>query len=257
MLFHRPRTEGEGAVPRTVSALLAAVLLGGTAFGARAQDAPGSWQWSVAPYLWGLNSHIDSRFPDEPAGTAQFDGILDTFDGAFQLHAEGSNGTWGGFTDFTYLGLSGTRQLAGFHVDADFDMRLFELAATWHPGERRDAGFDLFAGLRYADFDLNAHLATRLIPDRIFDEHSSQTYSDLMVGARYSWPLSEHWAFTLRGDGSWGQTDGTRNASAVVRYRTRSGEWLLGYRYLRADLGGTNSTLVTANGPEIGYGFRF
>jgi len=104
---------------------------------------------------------------------------------------------------------------------------------------------------------LNARLATRLIPDRIFDEHSSKTYSDLMVGVRYSWPLSEHWAFALRGDGSWGQTDGTSNASAVVRYRTRSGEWLLGYRYLRADLGGTNSTRVTADGPEIGYGFRF
>jgi hypothetical protein len=235
----------------------AAIVLGGMACQAHAQDAPGAWQWVVAPYIWGLSSTIDSRFPDSPGGTSQFDGILDTLDGAFQLHAEGSNGRWGGFTDFTYLGLSGTRQVAGFHVDSDFDMRLFELAATWHPGSQRNAGFDLFGGLRYADFDLTARLANERIPDRIFDEKSSKSFSDFMLGARYAWPLSERWTLTLRGDGSWGQTNGTWNASAVFQYRTNSGEWLLGYRYLHADLGGINDTRITADGPEIGYGFRF
>ena len=216
------------------------------------------WQWTIAPYAWGISTRVDSRFSDAPGGQSRFDDILDTFDGGFQLHAEGLGGAWGGFADFTYLGLSDARERSGFHTETDFDTRLFELAALWHPEARRDVGLDLFAGLRYADFDFTARLfpANPQLP--VVDEHSAHTYSDLMLGARYTWALSERWRFTVRGDSSWGQTDGTWNASMVARYRMRTGEWLFGYRYLQADLGDHGDSIhVTVDGPEIGYGFRF
>jgi len=234
------------------------VLLAGAAcLPAQAQDA-GGWRWIVAPYAWGVSARADSNFSDAPAGQAQFDDILDTFDGGFQLHAEGQAGQWGGFADFTYLGLSDARERPGFHTETDFDTRLFELAALWHPGASPDSGADVFAGLRYADFDFTAKLVPTNAQLPVFDEHSANTYSDFMLGARYTWALSDRWGLTLRGDGSWGQTDGTWNASAVVRYRMQSGEWLFGYRYLRADLGNHGDSFrVTVDGPEIGYGFRF
>jgi len=223
---------------------------------AQAQDA--GWHWIVAPYIWGVSAHADTRFSDAPGGQSQFGDILSTFDGGFQLHAEGLSGQWGGFADFTYLGLSDARERPGFHTETDFDTRLFELAALWHPGERSDGGVDVFAGLRYADFDFTARLFPTNPQLPLFDEHASRTYSDFMLGARYTWALSDRWGLTVRGDGSWGQTDGTWNASAIVRYRMQSGEWLLGYRYLRADLGDHGDSFrVTVDGPEIGYAFRF
>ena len=238
---------------RGIAFLIAAACAGPVA----AEDATG-WQWTIAPYAWGISTRIDSQFADAPGGTSRFDDILDTFDGGFQLHAEGSQGTWGGFADFTYLGLSDTRERPAFATETDFDVRLFEAAATWHPSPTRDAGLDLFAGLRYADFDFTARLFPTNPQLPVFDEHSAQTYSDVMLGARYTWTWSDRWALTLRGDGSWGQTDGTWNAGAILRYRMQSGEWLLGYRYLRADLPDHGDSLrVTVDGPEIGYGFRF
>ena len=223
---------------------------------ARAES--GNWQWSVVPYAWGISTRIDSRFSDVGGGTTRFDDILDTFDGGFQVHVEGSDGEWGGFADFTYLGLSDARERAGLQTETDFDTRVFELAALWHPGTPRDVGLDLFGGLRYADFDFTARLspANPALPP--FDEHSGRHYSDLMLGARYTWALSQRWGLTVRGDSSWGQTDGTWNASAVLRYRTGNGEWLFGYRYLQADFSdGGDDLHVTVDGPEIGYGFRF
>src|SRR5690606_11102241 len=86
----------------------------------------------------------------------------------------------------------------------------------------------------------------------------SESYSDFMVGARYTWAFSERWGLTLRGDGSFGDTEGTWNASAVGQYRTRNGGWLFGYRYLSAEVkSGNSSTEITMSGPEVGYAFSF
>ena len=46
--------------------------------------------------------------------------------------------------------------------------------------------------------------------------------NDFMLGARYTWSLSERWGLTLRGDGSFGDTEGTWNTSAVAPKRTDS-----------------------------------
>ena len=63
-----------------------------------------------------------------------------------------------------------------------------------------------------------------------------ETFYDFMVGARYTWAFSDRWSLTLRGDGSWGDTEGTWNASVLGQYRTGNGSWAFGYRYLDVDL---------------------
>jgi hypothetical protein len=87
---------------------------------------------------------------------------------------------------------------------------------------------------------------------------SGDSYSDFMLGARYTWALSERWGLTLRGDGSWGDTDGTWNASAIANFRTEHGAWFFGYRYLDIEIEkGDASSHMTISGPGLGYGFRF
>lgn len=223
---------------------------------AQSDDA---WHWTVVPFAWLVGVQVEAKLNGAPGGESRFPNFLDTFDGAFQGHVEGMRGAWGGFTDFTYLGLSSGRDRPGFHSEADFDTRLFELAALWRPGAQRDTGVDVFAGLRYIDLDFTGRLFPTNPQLPYYDHHIGRSYSDFMVGARYTWALSDRWGLTVRADGSWGQTDGTWGVSGVVRYRTQNGEWLFGYRHLDAELGGGSGdgVMVDVDGPEIGYGFRF
>jgi hypothetical protein len=85
-----------------------------------------------------------------------------------------------------------------------------------------------------------------------------QTFTDFLLGARYSFALGERWGLTLRGDGSWGDTAGTWNASAIAQYRMGNGAWAFGYRYLDIDVEpGNDRVSVQLSGPIIGYAFRF
>ena len=203
------------------------------------------------------------RLDQPPLGGAStdtnFGNIIDKLDGAFQIHIEGQNEQWGMFTDFTYIGLADQHDRPRFHTQSDLDTRLFELAAVWSPGEDRYRGWDLFAGLRYIDVNLTVQFDPENPAFNTTKFDGGGTYSDFMVGARYTWAMSERWGLTLRGDGSFGDTEGTWNASAMANYRMKHGAWFLGYRYLSVKLQTRNhdNTDITMSGPIVGYGFIF
>lgn len=221
----------------------------------------GGWEWLVAPYGWAASIGTDLKTttpPSESSSDTNFGNVLDKLDGAFQIHVEGQGDRFGIFTDFTYLGLADTRDHPRFGIESDLDARLFELAGVWSPGDERYRGLDLFAGLRYIDVDLTVQLepANPAFPTVALD--GGDSFSDFMLGARYTWALAERWSLTLRGDGSFGDTDGTWNASTVVQYRTGNGAWAFGYRYLDAEFeAGGHRTNLSMSGLEIGYAFRF
>lgn len=234
-----------------------------TSLSAQAQTDDGdAWQWMVAPYAWGVSFDTDLQRTEPPAGGISndtgFDDVLDKFDGAFQVHAEGQGEHFGVFADFTYLGLADEQDRPRFRTETDLDARLFEIAGVWSPDDERYKGLDVFAGLRYIDVDMTVNFdpVDAAFATTVFD--GSQSFSDFMVGARYNWALSDRWGLTLRGDGSFGDTEGTWNTSAVANFRMKRGAWLFGYRYLSVEVetGGTNTEL-TMSGPMIGYGFIF
>ena len=219
------------------------------------------WEWLVAPYGWAASIGTDLQTttpPSESSSDTRFRDVVDKLDGAFQIHIEGQGERFGLFTDFTFIGLSDTRDHPRFDIESDLDARLFEFAGVWNPGEGRYRGLDLFAGLRYIDVDFATQLepANPIFPTIKVD--AGESFSDFMLGGRYTFALAERWSLTLRGDGSFGDTDGTWNASTVVQYRTDNGAWAFGYRYLDAEFeAGGHRTNLTMSGPEIGYAFRF
>jgi len=223
--------------------------------------AAGDWDWVVAPYLWSANINTDLRTPIPPPGAGSgenFNDLVDKLDGAFEIHIEGQGDKWGMFTDFTYLGLASDEERPAFDTESDLDVRLFELAAVWSPDEEKFSGLDVFAGLRRvdADFTVDFHPTNPIYPDSNFK--AGKSFNDFMLGARYTFPLSDRWKLTVRGDGSWGDTAGTWNASAVLGYATKNGAWGLGYRVLNGDFDNDNSDLqIRMSGFEVGYGFRF
>jgi hypothetical protein len=226
-------------------------------------QAGDGWDWIVAPYIWMVNIETDLNLDVAPPGGLDGDltypDILSDLDGAFEVHAEGQGDNFGMFADFTFLGLADERDFARFDSETDMDTRLFEAALVWSPGEERYRGLEIFGGLRYVDLDTTIELVPTdpAFETTTFDNGNS--YSDFMLGARYTFDWSDRWGLTLRGDGSFGQTEGTWNASAIANYKTDSGAWFFGYRYLTGELeSDAGRTLdVTLHGFMLGYGFRF
>ncbi len=228
---------------------------------AQAADDAG-WEWMVEPYGWLPSISTDLERTQPPEGglstDTRFDDLVDKIDGVFLIHAEGQNEHWGVFTDFIYLGLADDHDRPRFRTETDLDMRLFELAAVWSPGEGRYRGLDVFAGLRYIDVDLTAQLNPENPQFNTTSIDAGDSFNDFMVGARYTWALSERWGLTLRGDGSFGDTEGTWNTSAEAAFRMKHGAWLFGYRYLSIELQtGDNNTDIRFHGPMVGYAFIF
>lgn len=257
------RIHGLFALPRhaaLVCAIAASMFMAPLAHAA--EGGADGWDWMVAPYVWGMSFDSDLQRTEPPDGginsDISFDDVLSDFDGVFQAHIEGRTDHWGVFADFTYLGLAEEREYPRFRTESDLDARLFEVAAVWSPGDERGKGLDVFAGLRYIDLDMSVIFepTNPEFESTVFD--GSQSFNDFMLGARYTLALSDRWALTLRGDGSFGDTEGTWNASAVANYQMQRGAWLLGYRYLSVEVETDDSNIdMTMHGPVIGYGFQF
>jgi hypothetical protein len=223
--------------------------------------ASGDWEYVVAPYLWGagITTDLDWNTPPVSGGNdQQFTDLIDKLDGVFQIHGEAQGERWGMFGDFAFIGLAAGDERALFDTESDLDVRLAELAGVWSPSEGKFSGFEPFAGLRHVEVDFTTDFLPHnpALPDT--SVKLNRDYNDFMLGARYTWPLSDKWSLTLRGDGSWGDTDGTWGGSAMLGYRTGNGSWLMGYRILTGDFKNDNGDLeIRLSGFQVGYGFRF
>ncbi|AXK71774.1 hypothetical protein DWG18_05375 [Lysobacter sp. TY2-98] len=246
---------------RTAAVALVALPVAATPFSARAGEGD-PWTFNVTPYVWlaTVNADISDSGPP-PASVItdnEFDDVLDKFDGALFIHAEGQGDHFGALADFSYLGLSQERERPRLRSETDFDGRLLDLAGVWSPGDDRFNGWDLFAGLRYVDTDFTVSIIPTDTTLNTRSLKTSKSYSDFLYGARYSWKAGDRWDFSVRGDGSTGSTNGTWSASAIAQYHMNVGQWVFGYRYLDLDFGeGTVDGRITLNGPVVGYGFNF
>jgi hypothetical protein len=247
--------------PKTrLAAFAIALSVPATPFASHAAEG-NEWEWMVEPYAWVASIGTDMRTfspPTQADSDMSFSDIVDKLDGVFMGRVEGRNGRFGAFTDFIYLGLADSHQRPSMQTSTDLDARLFDAAFSVRIGDQRDAGLDLYGGVRYIDLDLT----TRFLPDnpglppRTLD--AGESYLDFLFGARYAWPLSDRWNLVARGDGSVGETDGTWSASLMTSLRMGNGAWLFGYRYMEADLANRNSEVaLDLSGPAVGYGFRF
>jgi hypothetical protein len=245
--------------PFRKAAIAAGLCLAGLSTQAQAAS---DWDWGVAPYVWMVTINTDLERTVPPAGgisnDTNFDGVLDKIDGGFLIHAEGQGDEFGVFSDFIFLGLADENEFPRFNTSSDLDARMFELAGVWSPGPERYHGFEVFAGLRYIDVDLAVEFDPIAAGPATTTFDGGKSYSDFMLGARYTAELSQRWSVVFRGDGSWGATEGSWNASAVAQFKMNHGAWLFGYRYFSVDFGDDNSeTTLELSGPEIGYAFAF
>lgn len=241
-----------------VTKVAAALLLVAPLAPAAAQESTG-WDWQLTPYFWAPSISTDLREDAPPVGSdTEFADIIDKIDGAFLGRAEGQGDSFGAFADLLFLSLSDDKQHTRSSTSSDLDATVYEMAAVWSPGQTRYRGIEVFGGLRYMDVDLKVGIdpIDPAFLSRSFE--ADRSYSDFMLGLRYRDDFSEKWGYSLRADGSWGDTEGSYNAIATLYRQTGNGEWSFGYRYFDTELRAFNSTVtLTLNGPVVGYTFRF
>lgn len=250
---------------------LLALALGSLPLAASAQDvaapeteaAPTAtsegWSWLVAPYIWATSVDTNLREDRPPAGNdAAFSDIISKIDMVLQLHAEGQGDRFGVFGDLTFLSLSDNGTHRNATSESSLDVSIIELAGVWNVEPTRYDGLDVFAGVRRLGIDAGIRIEPNDPSIPSFEPDVDVGLTDFMVGARYNTALSEHWGATFRLDGSTGDTDGTINASALLRYQRGKGSWIVGYRYMDIELGeGTRSLDLTLSGPVFAYSFGF
>lgn len=95
-------------------------------------------------------------------------------------------------------------------------------------------------------------------PSRTGNISIKKSFLDFMIGVRYRGSFNERGGYSVRGNGSWGGTEGTCSASAHASYRLNNGKWVFGYRYIVTDLNVLSPNLsLQLYSPIIGYTFKF
>ena len=246
--------------------ILAAAIL--TAPLAMAQAAEGdALTWAVTPYIFApsvsvdliTNPEIDFDTPTI-SNQSNFSDILDKIDMAFMGHVEAQGDGFGAFVDVMYIDLGDSKNFDKFYTNSDTSAIVLDVAGVWSPGDARYKGFELYAGLRYIDLDFEANLVPNDPLINRITVDAGDSYSDFLIGARYIGDFNPKWGYVLRADGSWGQTDGTYNLSALLTYKFTHGVLEGGYRLFDVGfpIGNNGGELdMTLNGVVVGYTFVF
>ncbi len=222
-------------------------------------------EWLVAPYIWYSSVTLDRTAGVGGSITAAE--LLDKSDAAGMIRIEAARGQWGISLDYVFLAVSEGVFLpspplpVSLDVAVELDVSIVELGGFYRPSGN-DSGVNYLFGIRNINTD-----QTLLVtpggggPTERFD--SDTTFTDVYLGARYLNRFSDRWDFTVRGDVSFGDTEGTFNFLASVGYRFNSTFALnLGYRHLKIefeddDSGVTVTTEIEMTGPLLGFVFRF
>ena len=246
-----------------IATLVASTCLSGTSAFAEISANKGL-SWSVTPYLWLSDTSVKSSINDNTIADTEikFRDVVDTVEMAFQGHVEGYGDHFGVFADITYISVADKSVQHDTTVDAEMDTGIYELAALYNlPGKGLE-GLSLFAGLRQLSGkqEIELHSDGPVSLDHTISEDNRWT--DLMIGARYGFRLSNQWQLGVRADYSNGDTEGAFNLQAVLGYEVRlwkiHGSSMIGYRYFAFDLEeGPLKSEYTMSGPMVGLRFSF
>lgn len=228
-------------------------------------EAPGkapdrAWLWSITPYFWATDINETVTLDDRvvSGGQTEFRDLVGLIDASAQLHFEGLRDRWGMFADVAYVSLSdtqtGDRELLRF----DFELKetVAEVGAIYRPGGR-DGAFDLLVGGRLLSFDETYRFSLGAIGSR--EASVDEDFLDALVALRYAIRLSDRWVITLRGDASFGGTDGIWTGQALLGWRFgkyRNSAVFLGYRYRDMKYGKAEVLDVHKTLSGVGFGVR-
>jgi outer membrane receptor protein involved in Fe transport len=226
------------------------------------QANAGEWQHEIAPYVWGSAMDGTVGIGDVTAeADLSFSDIVDNLEFGFMGTYRASKDRYSITFDALYMGLGVTQEGRNGLLKGDIDVDQIGLAVDF--GYALSERFTLLAGLRYTDLDTQIKASGPL--GNTLSGEDQQSWVDPVIGAKYSWPLSDRWSATLRGDfGGFGVgSEFAMQGIATLRWQVspRTGV-LLAYRYLEMDYeDGSGDDFfmydMTISGPAMGVVFTF
>jgi opacity protein-like surface antigen len=227
------------------------------------------WTFELEPYIMATSISGDASIGRVTGVEVDVDmsDILEKLEMAAMLHFEAhSSGGWGVALDYGFMDLGAdiSGPLGGV-VDADVRQGVLE-ALVIRRTEKGGGQLDIMGGFRWWDNDIDVRIDPAIWPGTV-DFDVKEDWFDLVVGARFTKPISERWKMQLRGDvGGLGlEADFTSTLSAGFRFAmTQSIELDLQYKATwvdyesgsRGDPGYFEYDTVT-HGPIIGVNFKF
>ena len=246
--------------PKVVSAL-AALALGCSAGSLSATES--DWDWDIALYAWMPSIDNKVLVNDRQIGEIDlsFSDLIDKLDMTLMLHGEGFRDRWGFFADYLYLDISDKDKRDGATIRSEMTANIFELAGVYRPSGTPE-GFEAFAGLRYFSLDVKLDVDSAVVNESARVDNS---YTDFMVGGRYTGRINENWFYRLRADASGGDTEGTWNLVGAAGYqfgKELDKTVLFGYRHFEIDIEEDQGPLTVRNdlqisGPFVAFNFAF
>lgn len=208
------------------TAAVAGLLFSGPTVAQEVGSEP-QWRYAIAPYLWGTS--VDGTVGGsrgEVDVSADFGDIVEFADAAGALRFEAIK-QWGFFGDIWFASLSNDENTPLGKVEASFDQVIAEAGVLY--AYRPDV--TAYFGIRHQDLEGDIN-----IPG-IGKSGADQSWTDAIVGVRYTPSFGRGWHGILRADIGAGDSDLTWLAQVGVGYRF-SDSWSgrLAYRYLDTDL---------------------
>jgi hypothetical protein len=219
-----------------------------------------SLSWSFAPYLWASDTKLDLTWRSSPVGGADisFGDLVDTLEAAAMFQLEAGRGNWSSFLDLTYLSTSDASSSGQLELAVDSKQWFVDVSAGYWP-TAFGTGLNVFGGIRYTGFDTDYDWVISGSP--ALNRGSSQNYADVLVGIRYIGTINERWGYLVRGDTSFGDSEGTWLARAVATYAvggTAGNRVVFGYQFKSAEFRDREITTdYSYRGLLVGIQFQF
>ena len=226
--------------------------------------ADSDWEYGGEIYLWGAT--ITSSTPGGRDAELPFYKILDDLQMTFMGAAGARNDKWSFVSDIIYLDLKDKVNRdhstpGGREAEITGDVELKSWIVTPMVGyaihNSEKARVDIVGGVRY--LWLKAGAEVYFDGDERFNESTSDSYWDAVIGMRARVNLNEKWFVPLYFDIGTGDTDGTWQALAGIGYQFNSFSTTLAYRYLDFNFDDDNRVLaeMKVNGALLGFTFVF
>ena len=224
--------------------------------------------WLIAPYGWLPDISLDQTIDNGGGGGGiSASDLLSKTESAGMIRFEAARKRWGLTVDYIWLSLTDQTSLQaqpplniGIDIDGELDLTVIEFGGFYRPTGKIE-GISYLLGVRQIGTDKVIVATPNNGQSQVFDSDSNVT--DVFLGGRYIHHFNDRWDFNVRGDYSFGDSEGTLNLLARVGVRVAGPFGLqLGYRHAVIEFeenvdGVQNTTEISLSGPFLGFVFRF
>lgn len=231
------------------------------------------WRASITSVLWLANTDTTLSYRDRSRSTSiRAADALKNFQGGGTFRLGLNNGEWGAFADLFFINLGDTINvgpLGNVPLRTEVDNRIWQVAGTYRLVDKENFEFDLLAGARGYNIDVDVTVEPFVGPGGVFafpgrSLSRGLDFVDPIIGGMAKWELSEKWAFDMYGDlGGFGVgSDFTYRLGAGFDYNfnktvsARAGYTMLNFDHTTGSGIDQLRYQTTMYGPNLGLKFR-